>query len=79
MKELTLQIKPVGNHCNLSTNTVINGDVVVGEGSFVGSSSVTIGQLTIGSWSTVGAGAVVTKDVKDGTVVAGVPARILKR
>ena len=64
----------VHDHANLSTNTVINGDVEVGCGSFIGSCSVTIGQLRIGNWSTVGAGAVVTHSVGDGVTVAGVPA-----
>ena len=57
---------------------MINGDVEVGEGSFIGSCSVTLGQRKIGNWSTVGAGAVVTKDIGDNVTVAGVPAKILK-
>lgn len=69
----------VNRHANLSTNSVINGDVVVGTGSFIGSSSVTLGQITIGEWSTIGAGAVVTKSVGDGVTVAGVPAKLIKR
>lgn len=69
----------VGKHVNLSTNSVINGDVVVGDGTFIGSGSVTIGQLKIGSNVTVGAGAVITKDVRDDVVVAGVPAREMER
>jgi acetyltransferase-like isoleucine patch superfamily enzyme len=31
--------------------------------------------ITIGAWATVGAGSVVTKDVPDGAVVKGNPAR----
>lgn len=66
------------DHVNLSTNAVLNGDVVVGEGSFIGSCSVTIGQREIGCWATVGAGAVVIKTVGDSITVAGVPAKIIK-
>lgn len=66
-------------HANLSTNSVINGDVIIGEGSFIGSSSVTIGQKIIGQWSTVGAGAVVIENVGDGITVAGVPAKVIKQ
>lgn len=62
-------------HVNMSTRAVINGDVQVGEGAFLGSCSVTIGQLSIGAWSTVGAGAVVIRDVEPNVTVAGVPAK----
>ncbi len=68
----------VSDHANISTNSVINGDVVIGEGSFIGSCSVTIGQLSVGNWSTVGAGAVVIRNVGDGVTVAGVPAKKIK-
>lgn len=68
----------VSDHVNLSTNSVINGDVEVGEGSFIGSCSVTIGQRSIGCWSTVGAGAVVIHSVGNNITVAGVPAKIIK-
>lgn len=66
-------------HVNLSTNAVLNGDVIVGEGSFIGSCSVTIGQLVIGNWSTVGAGAVVINDIGNNVTVAGVPAKVIKK
>lgn len=69
----------VENHANISTKAVLNGDVLIGEGTFVGSGSVVIGQLSVGSWSIVGAGAVVTKDVESGVTVAGVPARVVRR
>lgn len=69
----------LANHVNMSTNAVINGDVHVGEGAFIGSASVTLGQKYIGCWSVIGAGAVVTKNVKDNVVVAGVPANILTK
>lgn len=58
---------------------MINGDVEVGDGSFIGSCAVTIGQVKIGNWSTVGAGSVVIHDVGDGVTVAGVPARFIKK
>jgi maltose O-acetyltransferase len=34
--------------------------------------------VTIGEGATVGAGSVVTKDVPDGAIVAGNPARLLR-
>jgi len=46
---------------------------------FIGVNSVILRDVTIGEYSIVGAGAVVTKDVPPGVVVAGNPARIVKR
>jgi UDP-2-acetamido-3-amino-2,3-dideoxy-glucuronate N-acetyltransferase len=42
----------------------------------VGSGAVILPGVTIGTGATVGAGAVVTKDVPDGAIVVGNPARI---
>ena len=68
----------IGNHSNISTNSTLNGDVIVEDYCFIGSSSVITGQLRIGEGSVVGAGAVVIRNVKPRTVVAGVPAKFIK-
>jgi acetyltransferase-like isoleucine patch superfamily enzyme len=44
----------------------------------IGTGAVILPGVTVGRGAIVGAGAVVTKDVPDNAVVAGVPARILK-
>lgn len=49
--------------------------VTVLRGASVGARAVCIAPVTIGRWATVAAGAVVTKDVPDYALVAGVPAR----
>jgi len=49
------------------------------EGASVGSSTTILCGVTIGKNAIVGAGAVVTKDVPDNAIVAGVPARILRK
>src|SRR5258706_8035506 len=49
------------------------------KGASIGSGVVILGGVTIGERALVGAGAVVTKDVPDDAVVAGVPARIRAR
>jgi UDP-2-acetamido-3-amino-2,3-dideoxy-glucuronate N-acetyltransferase len=48
---------------------------IVELGASIGSGAIVLGGVRIGSRAIVGAGAVVTKDVDPGTVVAGVPAR----
>jgi acetyltransferase-like isoleucine patch superfamily enzyme len=44
----------------------------------IGSGATILCGVTIGEGATVGAGSVVTKDVPDGAVVAGNPARVLR-
>jgi acetyltransferase EpsM len=48
--------------------------VHVGEGAFLGIGSVSPG-VRIGRWTTLGAGAVAIRDLADGAVAVGVPAR----
>jgi len=55
-----------------------HGPLSIGEGSWLGAGAIVLDGVTIGKNCIVGAGAVVTKDVPDYCVVAGVPARIIK-
>lgn len=52
--------------------------VTLREGSSVGARAVCVAPVTVGRWATVAAGSVVTRDVPDFALVAGVPARRLK-
>ncbi|MCB0747252.1 MAG: N-acetyltransferase [Ignavibacteriae bacterium] len=54
-------------------------ETFVKNGASIGSSSTIMCGITIGENSIVGAGAVVTKDVPANTVVAGVPAKVIKK
>ncbi|MDX1701568.1 MAG: acyltransferase [Melioribacteraceae bacterium] len=54
-------------------------ETFVEKGASIGSSSTIMCGITIGENSIVGAGAVVTKNVPPNTVVAGVPAKVIKK
>lgn len=49
---------------------------LVKEGASIGANATLLCGITIGRWSFVGAGAVVTKNVPDYAIVAGIPARV---
>ena len=52
---------------------------LVRTGASIGSGSTILANLTIGERAIVGAGSVVTRDVPPDTIVAGNPARVLRR
>ena len=50
----------------------------IGDNVHIGSNAIIMPGVNIGSNCIIGCGAIVTKDVPDNSVVAGVPARVLK-
>ena len=54
------------------------GPIRIGRNVWVGAHATILRNVTIGDGAVVAAGAVVTKDVPPNTVVAGVPARVVK-
>lgn len=53
--------------------------ISVGNGTWVGARSTILPGVTIGNGCIIAAGSVVTKDVSDNTLVAGVPAKEIKK
>ncbi|MET0725422.1 MAG: acyltransferase [Leifsonia sp.] len=51
--------------------------VTIKDGASIGARAVCVAPVTIGAWATIAAGAVVTRDVPDFALMAGVPARRL--
>ena len=54
------------------------GPITIGEKSWLGTGVIVLDGISIGAGSVIGAGAVVTKDVPEGCVAVGVPARVVK-
>ncbi|HZW39605.1 MAG TPA: acyltransferase [Ignavibacteriaceae bacterium] len=72
---------PRSTNSDGSLQTEANWAVVetfIKKGASIGSSSTILCGITIGENAIVGAGAVVTKDVPPNTIVAGIPAKIIK-
>lgn len=60
-------------------NITYPSPVMIGENVWIGSNATILPGVTIGDNTVVAAGAVVTKDVPENTVVAGVPAKVVKK
>ncbi|GAC1608722.1 MAG: hypothetical protein NVS3B3_13820 [Aquirhabdus sp.] len=52
--------------------------VTIGDGSFIGTHSTILPNVTIGKGCVIGAGSIVSCDIPDFAVAAGIPARVLK-
>jgi acetyltransferase-like isoleucine patch superfamily enzyme len=53
--------------------------ILIGSQVWIGAKAMILKGVTIGSGSVVAAGAVVTRNVPENTLVAGVPAKIIKK
>lgn len=69
----------VGDHAHVAPGARLASSVHVGDGAHIGLGAIVRQRIRIGRYAQVGAGAVVVKDVEDGVVVTGVPARLLRR
>jgi len=68
----------VGDFSHVSPNAVLAGGAQLQEQCWVGAGASVRQLLEVGKAAVVGMGAVVTKDVSAGSVVAGNPARVMK-
>ena len=77
----------VGKRCHIGAGTVLAGvvepasatPVVIEDDVLIGANAVVLEGVRVGRGAVVAAGAVCVEDVPAGTVVAGVPARVIKR
>ena len=57
----------------------ISGDIIIKEHVWIGANSIVLQGVTIGEYSVVSANSVVTKNVPPYSIVAGVPAKVIKK
>ena len=53
--------------------------IKIGDNVWIGSNATTLGGVSVGNGAIIGANAVVTHDVPSNTIVAGIPARVLRK
>ena len=76
----------VGSNCHIGAGAVLAGvieppnatPVIIEDNVVIGANAVVLEGCRVGKGAVVAAGAVVIEDVPAGTVVAGVPAKIIK-
>ncbi len=75
----------IGKNCRILHGVTIGGKSghkqlpVIGNNVFIGANSVVMGPIKIGDNAVIGAGSVVLHDVKENTVVSGVPAKEINK
>lgn len=62
----------------ITSQPVVDAPIDIGADCWLGAGVIVLPSVTIGDGAVVAAGAVVTRDVKPGSIVAGVPARFVR-
>ncbi len=69
----------IGDGCTLHPVVSISGFVKLGKGVAIGSHGAILPGAVVGDFATVGAGTIVLKNVRSGSTVLGVPAKMILR
>ena len=59
----------IGNNCHISTRVNLNGQVIVKDNTFIGSGAIIKQGVKIGKNCIIGMGKIISKDVKDNSVL----------
>ena len=54
------------------------GPIRIGDGVWIGTGAIILDSITVGKGAVIGAGALVNRNVPEGAIVAGVPAKVLR-
>lgn len=74
----------IGDNCHIDQNVTIGGtskkyDVpIIGNNVYIGAGAKILGPITIGDNVVIGANSVVVKNIPEGSLVVGVPGKIIK-
>jgi acetyltransferase-like isoleucine patch superfamily enzyme len=66
----------IGHYAHVSPNTVLGGGARIGDLAHIAISATVLPLVRIGSRSVLGAGSVAVRDIPDGVVAFGSPARV---
>ncbi len=69
----------IGKNTSVIALSMIGGSVELGDSAYIAPAASLINQIKVGDYALVGIGSVVLKDVAENTVVAGCPAKILRK
>lgn len=69
----------VGAHCHIAPGAILSGAVTIADNVHVGTGAAVVQGVRIATRAIVGAGAVVIRDIGEGEVVVGNPARVIRR
>jgi lipopolysaccharide O-acetyltransferase len=61
-----------------ASRRLVGGPVDIGRGVWIGDNAVIVGPVTIGDGAVIGANSVIKCDVAPRTIVAGIPARVIR-
>ena len=74
----------IGNNVHIDQNVTIGGTSkkilvpVIGNDIYIGAGAIILGPIRIGNNVVIGANAVIVKDIPDGSLVVGIPGKIIK-
>lgn len=73
------QCEYIAHHGFIDSYLAGGGDIKIGNDVWIGMDSIILGGVTIGNGAVIAAGSIVTKDVPENVLVAGVPSKQVKK